>query len=371
MPGPIISGPAGMFLGSAVADVQFQGDAVQPTAALTALLPEQRFDKQERAVEGPPLDEYYFDLQSVAASSPPDILVPNDSPAAGRWIRHTPGGGVPAAHALGGAEHSADTLANLNTKVSDATLVDSADAVLRNGTQTLLGDWNIGDRIISGIGRLNPAVTGARDIGTATDTWRNIAVRTVTPDSGQDLNLQDNGDIDQVTVSPTETTFNTTSSDQNHRFKGDTDPDLLTLDGALNRTGIGVALGAHLAKFQVNGGILGQRDVEANTAVAASPNAIVAAESRRLFTNEGATAENHHDLPSAVKDLEYTFVVQDVDGMQINAATGDTIRLAGLVSIAAGLIESVTIGSSVTLVAINATEWIATSIVGVWDVETS
>jgi len=31
-------------------------------------------------------------------------------------------GGVPAAHTLGGAQHTADTLANLNTKVSDATL---------------------------------------------------------------------------------------------------------------------------------------------------------------------------------------------------------------------------------------------------------
>ncbi len=33
-----------------------------------------------------------------------------------------------AAHAIGGAEHTADTLANLNTKVSDATLDDAGDA---------------------------------------------------------------------------------------------------------------------------------------------------------------------------------------------------------------------------------------------------
>jgi hypothetical protein len=31
-------------------------------------------------------------------------------------------------HALGGADHSSDTLANLNGKVSDATLDDSGDA---------------------------------------------------------------------------------------------------------------------------------------------------------------------------------------------------------------------------------------------------
>lgn len=34
---------------------------------------------------------------------------------------------TPATHALGGAEHSPDTLANLNTKVSDATLIDTTD----------------------------------------------------------------------------------------------------------------------------------------------------------------------------------------------------------------------------------------------------
>lgn len=37
---------------------------------------------------------------------------------------------TPTAHALGGAEHSSDTLANLNGKVSDATLIDTADSRL-------------------------------------------------------------------------------------------------------------------------------------------------------------------------------------------------------------------------------------------------
>lgn len=36
-------------------------------------------------------------------------------------------GGVPAAHALGGAEHTASTLADVNSKVSDATLDDASD----------------------------------------------------------------------------------------------------------------------------------------------------------------------------------------------------------------------------------------------------
>ena len=37
---------------------------------------------------------------------------------------------TPTAHSLGGAEHSADTLANLNIKVSDATLIDTGDSRL-------------------------------------------------------------------------------------------------------------------------------------------------------------------------------------------------------------------------------------------------
>lgn len=37
---------------------------------------------------------------------------------------------TPLVHALGGAEHSADTLVNLNSKISDATLIDTADSRL-------------------------------------------------------------------------------------------------------------------------------------------------------------------------------------------------------------------------------------------------
>jgi len=37
---------------------------------------------------------------------------------------------TPTAHNLGGAEHTADTLANLNTKISDATLIDTTDSRL-------------------------------------------------------------------------------------------------------------------------------------------------------------------------------------------------------------------------------------------------
>jgi len=108
------------------------------------------------------------------------------------------------------------------------------------------------------------------------------------------------------------------------------------------------------------------RLVEANTAVAASPNIITSAESFIVFTNEGATAVNYHTLPTAVAGLQYTFTVQDADGIRVVANAGDTIRVAGVVSGVAGYTESFTIGSVVTLTAINATEWTAISSLGGW-----
>lgn len=106
--------------------------------------------------------------------------------------------------------------------------------------------------------------------------------------------------------------------------------------------------------------------VEANTAGVGSPNILTVQESQKVLTNEGTTAKNYHTLPAGQTSWTYTFVVQDADGLRITANTGDTIRVIDKVTAAAGYIESTTIGSVVTLVAINSDEWIATSIHGVW-----
>jgi hypothetical protein len=121
--------------------------------------------------------------------------------------------------------------------------------------------------------------------------------------------------------------------------------------------------GVHVAKR-----IVTPSTITAGTLVAAKTSAypVVATEPRTLFTNEGASAGVTFTLPTAVANLSYTFVVQDADGVTITAASGDTIRFAGTVTAAAGSIASTTIGSTITLVAINATEWIAISVVGTW-----
>lgn len=98
--------------------------------------------------------------------------------------------------------------------------------------------------------------------------------------------------------------------------------------------------------------------------VDADGRAVAATESLAVFTNEGAAALDVFTLPTAVAGLQYTFVVQDADGIQVQAAAGDTIRIAGAVSSVAGTATSTTIGDTLTLVAINATEWVAIGLEG-------
>jgi len=213
-------------------------------------------------------------------------------------------------------------------------------------------------------GDILPEADGTRSSGGASAVWGTVWSRGLRTDAGQLLTLLAGNGQNAVQIRDTGVVINEPGNDRDFRIEGDTDPDLFTTDGGLERVGVGVALGAHLAKLHVNGGILGEFDVEANTAVAAAPNVILAAETRRFFTNEGAAAENHHNLPTAVAGLEYSWFVQDADGIQINAATGDTIRLGDTVSSAGGSIQSGVIGDGIRLVAINATEWMGIPIGG-------
>lgn len=113
------------------------------------------------------------------------------------------------------------------------------------------------------------------------------------------------------------------------------------------------------------GGVLSNASVVAKTQ-AASPYTVLTTEVGRVFTNEGATASVTFSLPTAAAGLTYTFIVQDADGIVVDANTGDTIRISSEVSASSGNATSTDIGSMVTLVAINATEWFATATRGTW-----
>ena len=74
------------------------------------------------------------DIDDVVITTPADNEVLAYDNGSGDWINQTPSeaglkgaSDAPTAHDLAGAEHNADTLADLNTKISDATLDDSSD----------------------------------------------------------------------------------------------------------------------------------------------------------------------------------------------------------------------------------------------------
>jgi hypothetical protein len=89
-----------------------------------------------------------------------------------------------------------------------------------------------------------------------------------------------------------------------------------------------------------------------------------AVESNELYTNEGDADGATVNLPTAAAGLCYTAVVQAAQTLTIDAAAGDTIRVGANVTAADGAIDSATVGDSVTLCAVNATEWVATALIG-------
>lgn len=89
-------------------------------------------------------------------------------------------------------------------------------------------------------------------------------------------------------------------------------------------------------------------------------------ESGTTYTNEGATALRTHTLPTASVNIEYSWYVQNSFGLKVTAASGDTIRIKGGVTAAAGSVQSTNVGDTLTLKCINATEWVATEVFGSW-----
>ncbi|MHA2067515.1 MAG: hypothetical protein ACXABY_24370 [Candidatus Thorarchaeota archaeon] len=70
------------------------------------------------------------------------------------------------AHALGGAEHNADTLANLNAKVSDATLIDTGDSRLSDARTPTVHDLGGAEHGADTLANLNSKVSDATLIDT-------------------------------------------------------------------------------------------------------------------------------------------------------------------------------------------------------------
>lgn len=109
-----------------------------------------------------------------------------------------------------------------------------------------------------------------------------------------------------------------------------------------------------------------------NSLVSVVPNTGAATpsttDSGTVYTNEGDGDGSSVTLPTALAGLQFTICVQANQTLTVTANSGDTIRIGSSVTAAAGSITSNVIGSSITLVAINATEWFATASAGSWTI---
>lgn len=82
----------------------------------------------------------------AGAQHGPDTLANLNSKVSDGTLDKTTDKRDPNAHALAGAEHSVDTLANLNAKVSDADLANEAEVIKKDGSVAFTGDQSMGGK---------------------------------------------------------------------------------------------------------------------------------------------------------------------------------------------------------------------------------
>lgn len=281
---------------------------------------------------------------------------------------------APPASALGGSELIPCTQSGASKALTPSQVVDYLATVVltRLDVDNLRLDGNtISSTNANGDINLTPNGTGAATLGNGTAAAPTLrftddgsAKTGVRASTGHQLFLVSGG-VDRILLDLNNGILALRSVGQ-VRFSSGSDPstgyDLNVFRSGTSEATLGTTTGGIST-------LLCARTVEASTVGSASPNLLVSSESRKLLTNEGATAEAYNTLPSAAAGMEFAFAVQDADGLRVVAAAGDTIRLAGSVSAVAGFVRSTVIGSALILTAINATEWVALSVAGTWTVD--
>jgi hypothetical protein len=106
-------------------------------------------------------------------------------------------------------------------------------------------------------------------------------------------------------------------------------------------------------------------DVVAKTA---ANNSVLVHDTSNTFTNTGAAGTVNFTLPTPIIGLEYTFYIDVPLTLTVTAASSTTIRLAGSVSVSAGNVTSNTVGNTITVRAISATQWVVVAHEGTWTV---
>lgn len=123
------------------------------------------------------------------------------------------------------------------------------------------------------------------------------------------------------------------------------------------------------------GGLLAAHDNEvSNLPIAHTEDATLQVGDLRYHTNKAASAEVILTLPSPKGESPsdpFIFEVVAAQNFRIKAAAAHTLRVNNDVSIAGGYIESAVTGGLVSFNPSGANGWIASSVVGTWDLETS
>jgi hypothetical protein len=96
---------------------------------------------------------------------------------------------------------------------------------------------------------------------------------------------------------------------------------------------------------------------------------VSAAASGTVFTNAAAGGAQTFTLPTAAAGLTYTFIVMAEQELRIDPGADDVININGTAASAAEYWTANAIGESITLVAVDSVNWIATAYTGTWTQE--
>ncbi len=206
---------------------------------------------------------------------------------------------------------------------------------------------SLGATISGAVINLNASSNFATNIGTGTST----GTVTIGGAAAQTIAIGNGAAAKTVTLGSTNTTSATTINAGSGKINlvGELSTgDAITGDGT-------AALGGFLKT------VTDDADGEATIGVA---------ESGSVQTNAGAAGAAAWVLPDAAAGLNYTFVVMAAQELRVTPAAGDKICIAGVCGDAAEYWSADAVGESLTLVAVDGTNWVATSYTGTWSQET-
>jgi len=95
---------------------------------------------------------------------------------------------------------------------------------------------------------------------------------------------------------------------------------------------------------------------------------LTSSDTGKLYTNTDCTALVNFNLPSPSVGVNYTFAVQNENGLRITAPAGTFLRIGTFDSTLGGYLETYTLGSAVQLMCIDSSKWLGLMVMNTWTV---